>query len=113
MDFFSEIKDTTQNIIPSSTSAIQLQPGFYIINYTISTLLTTDGYIQITPSYNGMAHMEHSVYSRTGLARTTAEGSQTFIIEVKEPTNLTLTFNSNVAHTEGQLSLTIIKLERS
>lgn len=111
MNLYPNITDPLKNITSQSTTALQLQPGFYHISYAVSTLLTTPGYMQITPYYNQYAHIENGIYSKTGVAQTTAEGSQTFIIEVKEPTIFTLTFNSNVAHTDGQLSLSIIKLE--
>lgn len=113
LNLFPSIIDLSQNIISNSQTTVRLQPGFYIINYYVSTLLTTDGYMQITPYYNNASHIEFGIYSRTGTAQSTAEGSTTFIIQVLSPTNFSLTFNSNSRATSGQLSLTIIKLERS
>lgn len=113
MNLFPSITDSTGNITSPQTTSIGLQPGFYLINYSVSALLTTPGYMQVTPSYNGAAHIEFGVYSRTGQPQNTAQGSATFIIQVSQPTVFTLTFSSNVSHTEGQLSLTILKLERN
>lgn len=111
MNLYPNITDPTQNITSKSTTELELQPGFYHISYTVSTILRTAGYMQITPYYNQFAHIENGIYSKTGTNQTTAEGGQTFIIKVTNPTSFTLTFNSDVAHTDGQLSLTIIKLE--
>ena len=40
------------------------------------------------------------------------EGSSHFIIEVTQATPFTVNYNSNVANTDGQLTLVIVKLER-
>lgn len=110
---YPSIVDPTQNISPLDIKRIQLQPGYYLINYEASALLATDGYMQITPYYLSAAHIEFGIYSRTGLAKETAEGSCTFMIQVETPTVFSLTFSSNTSHTEGQVTLTILKLENT
>ena len=106
------IADTTGNITSTSTTSLLLQPGFYQISLEVSTILSTAGYMQITPAYNGAPHIEFGIYSRTGSPQNTAEGSSHFIIEVTQATPFTVNYNSNVANTDGQLTLVIVKLER-
>lgn len=113
MNLYQDVADITGNITPLNTTTIQLQPGFYQIQYSVSALLTNPGYIQITPSYNGASHIEFGIYANINTARSSAWGSQSIIIEVPTTTTFTLTFSSNTTHTEGQLTLTILKLERS
>lgn len=112
MALHPSIADTTQNITSTSTTRLLLQPGFYQISLEVSTILTTAGYMQITPAYNGAPHIEFGIYSRTGSPQNTAEGSSHFLIEVTQATPFTVNYNSNVANTDGQLTLVIVKLER-
>ncbi len=112
MALYPSIADTTGNITATSTTSLLLQPGFYQISLEVSTILTTAGYMQITPAYNGAPHIEFGIYSRTGSPQNTAEGSSHFIIEVTQATPFTVNYNSNVANTDGQLTLVIVKLER-
>lgn len=112
MPLYQSIADTTGNITSTSTTSLLLQPGFYQISLEVSTILSTAGYMQITPAYNGAPHIEFGIYSRTGSPQNTAEGSSHFIIEVTQATPFTVNYNSNVANTDGQLTLVIVKLER-
>ena len=106
------VTDTTQNITQPEPTMILLQPGYYEINFSVSTILTTGGYMQITPSYNGTPHLVYGIYSRTNATQETAEGSSSIIIYAPTQTQFSLTYNSNVANTDGQVALTIVKLER-
>ena len=112
MPLYQSIAVTTGNITSTSTTSLLLQPGFYQISLEVSTILSTAGYMQITPAYNGAPHIEFGIYSRTGSPQNTAEGSSHFIIEVTQATPFTVNYNSNVANTDGQLTLVIVKLER-
>ena len=112
MPLYQSIADTTGNITSTSTTSLLLQPGFYQISLEVSTILSTAGYMQITPAYNGAPHIEFGIYSRTGSPQNTAEGSSHFIVEVTQATPFTVNYNSNVANTDGQLTLVIVKLER-
>lgn len=113
MSLYPSITDSLQNITSLDDKRIQLQPGYYLVNYEVSAIFSTDGYMQITPYYNDAPHIEFGIYSRVGLARETTEGSSTFIIKVETPTLFTLTFSSNAAHTDGQVTMTILKLEHT
>lgn len=44
---------------------INLQEGYYQVSYSISGILRTPGYIQLTPNYNGNSHLETGVYFAT------------------------------------------------
>ena len=66
--------------------------------------------MQITPVYNGSPHIEVSIYFRIGENNISAAGSKSIIIFVPSTTTFTLTFNSNVISTEGELTITFIKL---
>ncbi len=108
----SSITDPTGNIQLTSADTITLQPGYYSISYEVSGILRTDTYMQITPYYNGKAHLEHGVYFKTGTTNASAFGAVTFIIEVVNQTIFNLTYNSTESAREGALTITIFKLDR-
>ena len=87
-------------------------PGYYAISYQVSAILVDISYMQITPAYNGRAHLEYGIYFKTGTERTTAFGAVSFIIEVPETTTLSLYFNSPTTGQEGTATMVIFKLDR-
>lgn len=108
----ASVSDITGNITQTSATTLLLQPGYYLINYHISVILATPGYIQITPSYNGQSHIETGFYFKTTDNAQSAIGSASLIAFVSQASNFTLTYNSNVNSTEGALTITLVKLER-
>ena len=108
----ASITDTTGNITQTAITTLQLQPGYYLINYHVTAILTTPGYMQITPSYNGQSHIEAGAYFKTTENAQSAIGSASLIAFISQTSNFTLTYNSNVDSTEGALTITLVKLER-
>ena len=104
--------DTTGNIELENNTEISLEPGYYFISYSVSTVLDNPGYMQITPSYNGMSHLEYGIYFRTNSVLSSASGSNSIIIYVPSRTDFTLTYNSNVTNRSGEAGVTVIKLSR-
>lgn len=109
----TSVADPTGQIVLTNTTHITLAPGYYIISYHISSILSTPGYMQITPFYNNRAHIEYGIYFKTNSASSSAYGSNSVIIEVPEETRFSLTFNSNVRNTDGTTTITIVKLNRT
>ena len=105
--------DPTGNIVLSDTTHVALMPGYYYISYSVSTILDTAGYMQITPSYNGTAHLESGIYFRTNTDSSSAYGSNSIIIYVPEQTRFSLTYNSNVENRSGAATISILKLNRT
>ena len=105
--------DPTGQIVLSDPTHIDLAPGYYLISYHVSSILSTPGYMQITPYYNGSSHIEYGIYFRTASNYTTAYGSNSIIIDVPEQTRFSLTFNSPVTNTEGTATITVVKLNRA
>ena len=105
--------DPTGQIVLSDPTHIDLAPGYYLISYHVSSILSTPGYMQITPYYNGSSHIEYGIYFRTASNYTTAYGSNSIIIDVPEQTRFSLTFNSPVTNTEGTATITVVKLNRT
>lgn len=104
--------DTTGNITLADSTQIVLSPGYYFISYSVSAILDSAGYMQITPSYNGSPHLEYGIYFKTNVAASSAYGSNAIIIYVPSQTNFTLTYNSSVESRSGAATIAIIKLNR-
>lgn len=113
LKLYSNITDTTGYIEHISNTTLSLKEGYYQIDYRVTTLLRTPGYIQITPVYNGASHIEFGAYDNTSINNETSIGTNTFIIEVSAPTTFFLQFNSSSIATDGTLSLIIHRLLRT
>ena len=109
----TSVPDPTGQITLVGTTQVALQPGYYLITYHVSSLLGDEGYMQVTPSYNGEIHIEYGVYAKTGAGKTSAEGSASLIVPAPSPTVFTLTYNSNVSSTDGAMTMTVLQLQRS
>lgn len=106
------VADATGQIVLVNSTQINLQPGAYFVVCNVSVLLRDAGFIQVTPSYGGSAHLELSIYFMTN-ARSSAAGSTSFIIETQMPTQLTFTYNSNVTNSGGDMTVVVIKLQQN
>ena len=89
------VPDTTGNITLSDPEHIGLEPGYYLISYKVSGLFSTPNYMQVTPSYNGTAHLETGVYFATNADGSSACGSSHFIIRAPASTILTLNYSGS------------------
>lgn len=107
------ITDTTGHIIQRNDTTLSLMPGYYLISFHVSAILSAPGYLQVTPSYNGRAHIETGIYFKTSADDQSAYGSNSLMIEVLTSTNFTLTYDASVNSNETTLTLTILKLNRS
>ena len=105
--------DPTGQIVLSDMTRIMLEPGYYLINYHVSSILRTPGYMQITPFFNGAPHIEYGIYFKTGSDASSAYGSNSIVIYVPETTGFSLTFNSNVSSSDGTATVTVLKLNRT
>ena len=79
----------------------------------MSAIYRTASYMQITPYYNEGVHLETSVYFATSINGSSACGSAHFILEAPAATTLSLYYNSPAQATDGTVTMTILKLERS
>lgn len=113
LKFYPGIIDTTGYIERISNTTISLKEGYYQIDYRVTALLRTPGFIQITPVYNGASHIEFGAYDNTSVNNEASIGTNTFIIEVSAPTTFFLQFNSPSIATDGTLSLIIHRLLRT
>ena len=104
--------DPSGQIVLEDQQHVRLLPGYYFVSFHVSVLLREDGYMQITPSYSGMSHIEYGIYVKTA-AQTTAYGSNALILQIPEQTTFTLAYNSNVASVDGAATLAVIKLNPS
>ena len=89
---------------------IRLAAGTYLVSYSVSAILTDPSYIQVTPFYNGMVHLETGVYFATTADGASACGSAHFILEAPTPTDFTLTYSGPLDARDGTLTLTFFKL---
>ncbi len=104
--------DVTDNITFQNNTQIVLNPGYYLISYSVSAVLDNSGYMQVTPFYNGTSHLEYGVYFKTAVDSSSACGSSHFIIYVPSQTIFTLNYNSDVTDRSGELNIAILKLNR-
>lgn len=112
--FETSISDPTGHIFLSDETHITLSSGYYLISYHVSNLMTTAGYMQITPVYSGSSHIEYGIYFKSGAPeRASAYGSNSIILDLEEETMFSLFYNSNVNSTDGAATMTIIKLNRT
>ena len=112
IDTFPSITDSTGNITQENTKVIILKPGYNFIYYKVSALFRTPGYMQITPSYNGSPHIETGAYFATNTNGSSALGVEGFIIYVPSETSFTLSYSGSTNATDGEVDITIIKLNR-
>ena len=68
--------------------------------------------MQVTPSYGGSPHVEFGIYFKTGSDVSSAYGSNALIIEAREATRFSLTFNSDAANRDGAATVTVLRLNR-
>ena len=92
---------------------VQLAPGDYLVSYSVSAIFNDPSYMQVTPFYNGTAHLETGVYFATSADGSSACGSAHFVLEAPAPTAFTLTYNGPVEGIEGTMTLTFLKLRRA
>ena len=106
------VPDTTGNITLSDPEHIGLEPGYYLISYKVSVLFEQANYMQVTPFYNGVPHIERGIYFATAVDGSTACGAGFLILRAPAATQFSLTFSSSGTATEGEVNLTILKLRR-
>lgn len=112
LEWFPDITDPTGNITQTDAARIALSPGYYLVSYSISAIFRQPNYMQITPFYNNMPHLEYGVYFAIEVGGGSACGSAFFIIPVSTPTTLSMTYSGSADASDGELNMTIVKLNR-
>lgn len=111
---FTDVSDPTGNIVlASNLQSISLAAGYYLISYKVSGLFRTANYMQITPVYNGSAHLETGIYFATSTNGSSACGSAFIILRAPSPTVFSLNYSGSATATDGEINITILKLRRS
>lgn len=109
---FPDVTDPTGNIVAADASHITLKPGYYLVSYKVSALFRSANYMQITPSYNGAAHITGGIYFATSTNGSSASGSAFIIIPVPAQTTFSLTYSGSGNAIDGEVNLTILRLRR-
>ena len=109
---FPAISDPTGNITESDLMHVQLEAGYYLVSYSVSAIFNDPSYMQVTPVYNGTAHLETGVYFATSADGSSACGSAHFIVAASAPTTFSLTYSGPLDAREGTVTLTFFKLRR-
>ena len=107
-----DVTDTTGNITQPDVTRIGLAPGYYLISYKVSCIFRQASYMQITPSYNGTSHLETGIYFATSIDGSSACGSAHLIVRAPTATQFSLTFTSSSSATDGEINVTVLKLNR-
>lgn len=109
---FPDVTDPTGHITQIDSQQIALQPGYYLVSCKVSAVFRSGNYMQITPFYNGTAHLETGIYFATSGAGS-ACGSSFIIIDAPVQTPLFFTYSGSADARDGEVNLTIVKLRRS
>ena len=107
-----DVRDTTGNITQPDVTRIGLAPGYYLISYKVSCLFRQASYMQVTPFYNGTSHLETGIYFATSTEGSSACGSAHLILRAPTATQFSLTFTSSSSATDGEINVTVLKLNR-
>ena len=107
---FPSVPDPTGNITESTLTQVSLTAGYYLVTYSVSAILRDPNYIQVTPFYNGTAHLETGVYFATTANGSSAVGASSFILYAPEATAFSLTYNGPEDAREGTVTLPFLKL---
>lgn len=105
--------DPTGTISLADWPRITLQPGYYLVSYSVAAIYRTASYMQITPYYNGTPHLETGVYFATSTNGSSACGSAHLILYAPSETTLSFFYSSPNQATDGTINLTILKLNRT
>ena len=106
------VNDPTGNITETDLTHVALKAGYYLVSYSVSAVLRDPGYMQVTPSYNGISHLETGVYFATSTDGSSVNGSAHFILVAPSDTVFTLNYDGPVDAIEGTVNLTFLKLRR-
>ena len=109
---FPAVSDTTGNIVEEGYSNINLTEGYYLVSYSIAGILRDPGYIQVTPYYNGMPHLETGIYFATSADGASVSGSADFILQADSPTVFSLHYSGPQEVINGAVTITFLKLNR-
>lgn len=109
---FPAIPDPTGTITEADLMHVQLAAGYYLVSYSVSAIFNAPTYLQVTPFYNGRAHLETGVYFATAANGSSAVGSAHFILEAPAPTQFSLTYSGPLDAREGTVTLTFLQLRR-
>lgn len=111
---FPDVTDPTGNITQPALEQIALAPGYYLISYKVSAIFRQANYMQVTPSYNGVPHLETSIYFAVNAdGGGSACGSGFLILRAPVATTFFLTYSGSADAIDGEISLTILKLRRA
>ena len=108
--FATGTEDPSGRIRQTADTQVTLEPGVYLVTYSVSAVLETAGYLQVTPSYGGQGHLEYGVYGRTAADSVTVSGSASWILTAQEQVTLALNSSGSSATRDGALTLTILAL---
>lgn len=110
---FQDASDPTGNIVLTNPQTISLTAGYYLISYKVSGLFRTANYMQVTPVYNGSAHLETGIYFATSTDGSSAYGSAYLVLQAPSDTTFSLNYSGSASAIDGEINITILKLRRS
>ena len=113
ISLFQDIPDPSGNITLTNNQQVNLTAGYYLISYKVSAVFPTPNYMQVTPFYNGTAHLETGIYFATSANGSSACGSAYIILRAPTDTTFLLNYNGSADAREGEINVTIVKLRRS
>lgn len=108
----TEISDITQNISLSNDVSIRLTPGYYAINYYISTMMKKRDFIELIPVLNDCWQTLYTAYAEAVKRKERLTVSRYFILEVPEDSTLFFAWRSSAETSIINMNLYFEKLCR-
>ena len=108
--FVTDVADPSGQIVLGDARRVDLAPGSYLALLHISVLLTTAGYLQVTPVYGGTPSLANGIYWKTSSDSASAGGSNSFLMVLPQGGSLVLSYNGVPAGREASVNLVILRL---
>lgn len=107
-----EIPDVTQNIVLQNNCSITLTSGYYVISYSLFTIMKRHGFVKITPVFNDCIQTQYGAYAEAARRKELLALSRYFIVEIPASTTLFFEWRSSAGASKINMNVSIQKLCR-
>lgn len=112
LTFKTQIPDITQNIVLQNNCSITLTTGYYVISYSLFTIMKRHGFVKITPVFNDCMQTQYGAYAEAARRKEPLALSRYFIVEIPASTTLFFEWHSSAGASKINMNVSIQKLYR-
>lgn len=112
LTFKTQIPDITQNIVLQNNCSITLTAGYYVISYSLFTIMKRHGFVKITPVFNDCMQTQYGAYAEAARRKEPLTLSRYFIVEIPASTTLFFEWRSSAGASKINMNVSIQKLYR-